>query len=178
MKTIIFRPLRRVKKTGKIVVASYPQWYRISTTDYSNPKFNLIVNDEYKLLPSDGLVYTHEGQSLYFFDYNPAEVKTFHRTVIDDTDFDYDGARKKYKDFIIHSDGGKYGSPHTSFFMRGTDCSGVPTFTHWTEDRVTMDDCWNYYGGDTFVPLTVEIVTKWFGWFLFQLNNSYLQIGK
>jgi len=176
MRSITFRPLRRIKKTGKIVIASYMGWRKIATADYN--KFNLVVDDEYKQLPADELVYTHDGQPLYFFGYHPANVKVFNRTVIDGVDFDYDNARKLYKDFIIHSDGGKYGEPHTSYFMRGTDCSGVPSFSHWTEKRVTDDDCWNYFGSDAFEPLTVEIVTKWFGWFLYNLNNSYLQMGK
>ena len=42
MKTITFRPLRRIKKTGKIVVASYMQWRKVKTADYS--KFKLVVD--------------------------------------------------------------------------------------------------------------------------------------
>lgn len=176
MKSVTFRPLRRIKKTGKITVASYMQWRKVRTADYD--KFNLIVNDEYKMFPKDEYVYTHEGKLIYFFTYNPADMMVFQRTVIDEVDFDYNEARSVYRDFIIQNDGGKYGSPSTSYFMRGTDCCGVPTFSHWDEDRVTQKDCWDYYGADQFEPLTVGLVLKWFGWFLYKLENSYLQIGK
>lgn len=152
------------------------QWRKVKTADYK--KFNLIVDDEYKKLPKDEYVYTHDGKLIYFFTYNPADVMAFQHIMIDETDFDYAEARVTYKDFIIHSDGGKYGSPWTSYFMRGTDCSGVPAFSHWDEDRVTEEDTWNYFGHDQFEPLTVATVVKWFGWFLYQLDNSTLQIGK
>lgn len=176
MKEILFRPLRRIKKTNKITVASYVQWRKVKTADYN--KFNLTVNDEYKMFPKEEYVYDHKGGLIFFFTYNPADIMIFQRTLIDEVDFDFDEARSVYRDFIIHNDGGKYGSPWTSYFMRGTDCDGVPTFSHWDENRVTQEDCWNYFGSDQFEPLTVDTVLKWFGWFLYQLENSYLKIGR
>src|ERR1700753_2109243 len=122
MKSITFRPLRFNKKMGKIIVASYPLWRRVRTADYS--EFNLTIDDEYKRLDSKAFVYDHKGELLYFFPYNPAQVMAFQRTILDEEDFDYDEARDIHRDFIIHHDGGRYGSPWTSYFMRGTDCCG------------------------------------------------------
>lgn len=175
MKSITFRPLRFNKKMGKIIVASYPQWRKVRTANYS--RFNLTIDDEYKRLDSEDFVYDHKGELLYFFPYNPADVMAFQRTVIDDEDFDYDDARAIHRDFIIHNDGGKYGSPWTSYFMRGTDCSGVPCFSHHTGDSVA-ERYGGFYSMNDFEPLTVKMVRQWFGWFLYQLENSQLQIGK
>lgn len=46
MRTIKFRPLRVIKKTGKITVASYMQWRKVMTADYN--QFNLIISDDHK----------------------------------------------------------------------------------------------------------------------------------
>lgn len=107
---------------GKVIVASYSQWNKVRTANYS--QFSLTIDDEYKRLDKERFVYNHKGELLYFFPYNPTEIMTFQRTVIDDEDFDYDEARASHRDFIIHHDGGKYGSPWTSYFMRGCDCCG------------------------------------------------------
>lgn len=66
--------------------------------------------------------------------------------------------------------------------MRGTDCVGTPTFSHFTQEYVSEHYC-NSIGGFPdrifdFNPLTVETVIKWFGWFIYQLENSYLKIGR
>lgn len=163
MKTITFRPLRKINKTGKIVVASYMQWRKIATADYD--KFQLIVDDEYKRLPSDEFVYDHKGELLYWFTYNPGDIP-----VLDASPrFNYEAARKKYGKFIIaHKDG------YVAYFVTGLDCNGVPAFSHYQQDRVARD----FEDPNRFDPLTVGVVVKWFGWFLFNLNNSYLQIGK
>lgn len=168
MKSITFRPLRRIKKTGKITVASYMQWRKVLTADYN--KFNLVIDDEYKKLPKDEYVYNHEGELLYFFTYNPADIPVFQCDLL----FDLEQTRAKNKYFGILWEHGS----HVCYNMPGTDCNGVPCFAHWDENRITQEDVWNFYGPDQFEPLTVETVTKWFGWFLFQLQNSYLQIGK
>lgn len=162
-------------------MASYPLWNRVRTANYS--EFNLIVDDEYKRLDNKAFVHDHKGELLYFFPYNPGEVMTFQRTVIDDEDFDYDDARELHRDFIIHHDGGKYGSPWTSYFMRGTDCCGTPSFSRHSGDsvanRYTGEWCERVgYSMNDFEPLTVKMVRQWLGWFLYQLENSHLQIGK
>lgn len=174
MKSITFRPLRYNKKTDKIIVASYPQWNRLRTADYAH--FNLTINDEYKRFDSKSFVYDHKGELLYFFPYNPADVATFQRTIIDDEDFDYDQARALHRDFIIHNHGGKYGLPWISYFMRGCDCQGTPCFSHHSGDSVA--ERYIGYSMNDFEPLTVKMVRQWLGWFLYQLENSHLKIGK
>lgn len=164
MKYITFRPLRRMKKTGKIIVASYTQWRSVMTADYN--KFSLTVDDEYKSMQPDDFVYNHKGELLYFFTYNPADVPVFQYSDM----LDLDAIRANHKYYGIHWD---YHN-HVNYRMAGADCGGVPTFTHCTADHVA-----DYYKDVTdFEPLTVATVTKWFGWFLYQLNNSYLKIGK
>lgn len=164
MKEIVFRPLRRVKKTGKIVVASYMQWRKIATADYN--KFKLIVDDEYKRLPSDEFVYDHKGELLFWFTYKPVDIPVLDAS----PNFNYEAARKKYgHQFIIaHNDG------YIAYLVSGLDCDGVPTFSHYQQDRVARD----YEDMSKFDPLTVKTVTQWLGWFLYNLKNSYLQIGK
>lgn len=165
MKEVIFRPLRRVKKTGKITVASYMQWRKVKTADYN--KFNLIVSDEYKTFHPDEFVYDHKGELLYWFDLNPAEIPIFQSSV----DFDWQGVTAKHKHFGVEHSGR---DEWISWIGTGLDCSGVPTFSHWDYNYVA-----DYYKDvQDVTPLTVGMVVKWFGWFLLQLQNSYLQIGK
>ncbi len=156
MKTITFRPLRRIKKTGKITVASYMQWRKVKTADYN--KFVLIINEEYKALPKDEYVYDHNGENLFWRNFNPEEIPfiTGHELV--------DGERPPYPprwktEYMVSA--------------RGLDCSGVPTFSHYTSDDIFNS------GSDMtdFKPLTVEIVSWWFGWFLYQLKNNELRFS-
>src|SRR5688572_7137745 len=95
MRTIAFRPLRRIKKTGKITVASYMQWRKVMTADYS--KFNLVVDNEYKLMPKDEYVYDHNGELLYFFNYNPADVPVFQYNPL----FDIEEIQLNHKNYGI-----------------------------------------------------------------------------
>lgn len=169
MKEITFRPLRRNKKTGKVIVASYMGWRKVMTADYS--KFNLIVDDEYKKFPSNDFVYNHKGELLFFFTYNPADIPVYDsdaERVIDEHWLDkIHESREPHG--IRWSSGG-----HINYSGKGMDCEGIPVFSHCTQDYVA-----DYYKDvDKFEPLTVGTVVKWFGWFLYQLNNSYLQIGK
>lgn len=173
MKSITFRPLRRVKKTGKIVVASYMQWNKLRCANYS--EFSLIVDSEYEQMNKSDFVYNHEGKQLYHFGYNPWDVHEHYGSCIAEG-FSFDEMRSKYKDFILVSEFD--GRPHKSYFIRGADCAGTPSFTHYDEDRVTSDDTWNYYGADAFEPVTVGYVITWLGWFLYQLENSSLKVGK
>lgn len=174
MKSITFRPLRRVKKTGKIVVASYMGWNRVMTADYN--KFNLVINDEYKKLPKDEFVYDHNGNLLFFFTYNPADVPVYDSKAERIINEDWlDNLHKSKQPFGIRWENSE---GHVNYNAPGMDCQGTPTFSHYTQDHVAQEDVANYYGLDKFEPLTVETVAKWFGWFLYQLKNSYLQIGK
>ena len=162
MKTITFRPLRRIKKTGKIVVASYIQWRKVKTADYS--KFKLVVDTEYKSMIESEYVYNHTGEQLFFFTYNPDEIPIYNQTGILDIDL-----QPIPTPWAI-----KWIDSNKMFYScKGVDCDGVPAFAHYTANH-----CCDYDDINQFEPLTVGMVTKWFGWFLYQLENSELQIGK
>lgn len=169
MKAITFRPLRKVKKTGKITVASYMGWRKVKCADYN--KFELTIDNEYKDFANSEFVYNHKGELLYWFKLLPQDVYFFDSDSIVDLD--------EKMDFIdtVHRTqtniAWKY-DRNDFYICRGLDVEGVPTFNHWTSDYVA-DYCKDV---NDFEPLTVETVRKWFGWFLLQLNNSYLKIGK
>lgn len=170
MRTIKFRPLRVIKKTGKITVASYIQWRSVKTADYNN--FNLVIDENYKMLNDSEFVYDYNGEQLFFYGYNPGSVPIISR--------EEQVSTEKYKwetgnNFIIHSKGTIY-SPEDwfTFRMDGTDCSGVPTFSHWTIDYIMKDHTIKYL---LFEPLTVGVVKMWFGWFLWQLDNCRLKVS-
>ncbi len=164
MRTITFRPLRRIKKTGKIVVASYLTWRKVMTADYN--KFNLIIDDEYKNIPDDESVYDHKGDQIFFFNYNPADVP-----ILTDPEGTLGEIMKDHRQYGIEWTWGQ----HVNYRMDGADCDGVPTFTHYTADNIAT---FYYSRIEEFEPLTAGMVKKWFGWFLYNLNNSYLQIGR
>jgi hypothetical protein len=164
MKTLIFRPLRRIKKTGKIVVASYPLWRKIKTADYNS--FILVIDDEYKTLPADEYVYNHKGENLFWRDFDPEQISVLPPYILRGDDFEYPYPWKSVLEFdgIINI---HYSAP-------GLDCDGVPAFAHYT-----ATDIFNGRSDMTnFEPLTVGMVRKWFWWFLYQLNNSKLTILK
>lgn len=160
MKTITFRPLRRIKKTGKVTVASYMSWYKIQTADYG--KFKLIINTEYKMLPPHELVYDHEGNQLFWFKYHPADIPVFNYSIL----FDLDKIREENKHYAINW---QSGNP-LNYNAKGLDCSGTPIFSHYTEKHIKD----NYKDTKQFKPLTVEMVVNLFGWFLYQLQNNEL----
>lgn len=170
MKELKFRPLRIVR--DKIVVASYMQWNKLRTTNY-NGQFRLIVDKEYESLPPNEFVNDHKGEQLYHFTYNPWEVFEYHGSCLDEG-FDWDRMRQRHKDFIIVGKD-REGQQTKSYFMRGADSAGTPTFTHYDTDRVTQDDTWAYYGADAFDPLTVWTVINWFGWVLWNLSNAQIE---
>ncbi len=159
MRTLKFRPLRRVKSMNKVVVASYTQWRSVKTADYN--QFNLVIDDEYKALPKDEFVHNHKGELLYFFPFNPANVPVFSTSVMS-----LEEMRENNRYYGIRFGDGQ----SITYRMDGADCGGVPTFTHWTADYVA--EFWKRV--DEVEPLTVGTVRMWFGWFLYQLNNSYL----
>lgn len=168
MKSITFRPLRMNKKLGKIIVASYLQWYKLTCADYN--KFILIVNDDYKKFHKDEFVYNHKGELLYFFDYHPSNVPVFQWSKL----FDLDEIRSNNKQYGILWD---Y-NDKVNYTMKGTDCVGTPTFSYFTQEYVSEYYC-NSVGGfpemiHDFNPLTVSTVIKWFGWFIYQLENYRL----
>lgn len=158
MKEIKFRPLRRIKKTGKITIASYMQWRKVKTADYN--KFILIVDSEYKRFPRDEYVYDHNGEVLYWRDFNVEDIPVM--PPIHDEEFVYPPSGWRAD---LGGNGYYWG-------VRGLDCDGVPTFSHHTADEVVTH---HYKDVSEFQILTVGIVAKWFGWFLYQLNNSCLK---
>ena len=153
MKTITFRPLRRIKKTGKITVASYMQWRKVKTADYN--KFVLIINNQYRSFPKDELVYDHNGENLFWRHFNPEEIPMLNDYAL------IDGERPTYPPMWRTSDG--------VYAAKCLDCDGVPTFSHQKANSI-----YDFKDMAYFEPLTVEIVTWWFGWFLYQLKNNEL----
>ncbi len=146
-------------KTGKITVASYMQWRKVMTADYN--KFNLIISDEHKVMSKSEYVYNHKGEQLYFRNYNPADVPIF------SAPFDLNDVREKHPQYGVRWEINN----HINYTMIGTDCDGVPCFSHFTANYIAD----HYFKKiNDFVPLTVEIVSYWYGWFLWQLNNSYI----
>lgn len=164
MKKITFSPLRVIKKTGKITVASYMQWRKILTADYS--KFQLEICNKHKQLDGNAFVFNHKGEQLFFYNYNPAEVPVFQYSKI----FDLDAIREQHNQYGILWDSDI--NHHVGYNMKGTDCDGVPTFSHFTADYIAT----HYLNVNEFVPLTVDMVNTWYGWFLWQLNNSLLLV--
>jgi hypothetical protein len=172
MKTIIFRPLRKIKKTGKVTVASYMQWRKVKTADYSN--FLLIVNEEYKTFPKDELVYDHNGENLFWKDFDPEQIPILPPYILRQENYEYP---KQWRT--------NYGMGYCDHFCAsGLDCSGVPLFSHGTEHNLTIGNMHDYTLGDVgeqinamheYELLTVEVVVKWFGWFLYQLEKAQLQ---
>lgn len=172
MKIIKFRPLRVIKKSGKITVASYQQWRSIKTADYNN--FSLIIDESYKMLNDEDFVYDNKGKQLFFYDFNPNDI------IVNPNIPKLDGfipsaeSSQAYLNFrnnnpYILLDRGHY----QTYWCRGLDCDGVPTFSHYTTDYIVNDNTRNF---TLFEPLTVGIVKMWFGWFLWQLDNSRLQV--
>lgn len=161
MRTIKFRPLR-VIKGGKIAVASYPQWRSIKTSDYNS--FNLVIDKSYKMLNDADFVYNHKGEQLFFYDYSPNEI-IVNPNIPDKLYLEF-----RDKNPYILLDKGDY----KTYWCRGLDCDGVPTFSHWTLNYIMQDNTIKY---KAFEPLTVGMVKMWFGWFLWQLENFRLKVN-
>jgi hypothetical protein len=151
MNIITFRPLRRIKKTGKITVASYMQWRKIKTADYN--KFILIVNEEYKTFSNDELVYNHNGENLFWRHYNPEEIPILNQYAL------IDGEQPPYPPMW---------KTEYMFCAKGLDVDGVPTFSHQMANNIYNSKA----DIKDFEPLTVKIVNYWFGWFLYCLQNN------
>lgn len=144
MKEIKFRVLRRVKKSGKIVVASYSQWRKVKTCDFGQD-FRLVIDSAYKSFDENERVYNHQGENLFWYHYDPEQIP-FRE---ENPDSDY---WRTYYDM---------------YCIPGTDVDGVPTFSHKTAENVVngMNDVRDLE------PLTVGHVKYWFGWFLYRLDN-------
>lgn len=173
MKTITFRPLRYNKKLGKIIVASYMQWRKVKTADYN--VFSLIVNDEYNRYADTELVYNHKGEQLFWNIKHPDDMPIFEGSGI--VDFEEWMQKKEAFSATHESPYILRGKGSDAYITGSLDCDGVPTFSHKTANEISIG--YNSYDKiNEFEPLTVKVVKDWFGWFLYQLQNSKLQIGK
>jgi len=146
MKEIVFRPLRRIKKTGKITVASYSQWRKIKSLDCR--EFKLIIDTDYKKFYNKDFVYNHKGEELFFKNFNPNDIVGLNKN-----NFEFPKMWKN--DFM--------------FSASGLDVDGVPTFSNGTINNLYSNEKLNEYS-----LLTVEVVVFWFGWFIYQLKNNEL----
>ncbi len=160
--SLTFRPLRRVKKLGKIVVSSYTTWNAVRVADSRWDKISeLTIDTEYHSFPKDEYVYNHLGEQLFFYDYNPNAMPVYASGVPLPID----------RRIIIDQHGGyaiSYGGANLNYCGKGLDCEGTPTFSHYTMDYVAEH---NYNIGE-FEPLTVNTVIEWYGWFLLNLKNT------
>lgn len=140
-----------MKKAGKIVVAAYTE-------------FALTIDREYAGLPLDELIYNHEGKPLFWRDFDPDEVPVFEFNVL----FNLRRIRAKHENYTVRwFPGGRLCYP-CSHLQLG--CDGVPVFSHYTIDHVA-EHLTNFA---QYEPLTVGVVVRWFGWFLYPLENARL----
>lgn len=157
-KTVAFTPLRFIKKSGKIYVASYAQWRKVMAADYAD--FDLVIGDTHKTMNKDSIVHNHKGEQLFFYNYNPSDVLIFSSSVV----LNLDWIRNRYSQYGID-----YGTS-ICYSIKGCDVDGVPAFSHYTVRYIEI----KHTNISEFVPLTVGMVLHWYGWFLWQLNNSSL----
>jgi hypothetical protein len=152
-RVVKFRPLRLLSDS-KIAVASYMSWRNIWTSDYHN--LHLIVSEEYKSFDKDLLVHNHKGEPLFWYSYNPEDIPTLNEYAL------IDGERPPYPPM--------WKTHYGMYCAKGLDVDGVPYFSYITKDYIIN----SRQSVNDFQPLTVEIITWWFGWFLWQLNNPSL----
>ena len=162
MKTVRFRPLRRVKKTGQVVVAGYAQWRKMLTAD--DAAFQLTIDREYAGLPAEEHVYNHAGQPLFWRDFDPEQIPVFDFNVL----FDLTEIQARHPSYAIRwSPDGRITYSCCRLHL---DCDGVPAFSHYTIEHVSE----HLAAFKEYEPLTVGVVVKWFGWLLYQLENVRL----
>ena len=169
MKTLKFRPLRRDKKTGKVIVAAYTTWHKVKCADY-NP-FILEVDREYASMKSDELVYDHKGEDLFFPPMNPNDVPIF-TWPFTGTSLEEIHRSNPYYGIKWQTDG------NISLRMCGGDCQGTPTFTHHGENYLATAQ--NMGGGycydlSKYDRLTVGMVLNWYQFFLNNLHNAEIK---
>lgn len=165
MKGILFSPLRRIKKTGKISVYNYLLWRKVKTLSNHSVFFDMAINDEYKNFNDSEFVYNHKGEQLFWYDHkNPELLSRPYISIEQISDIlkiDIEDLKgEEYK--ISHPIGSGF-----HWDVKGFDCDGVPVFSHNNADYIAT----HYENMDDFIPLTVGMVKLWFGWFLWQLDN-------
>jgi len=159
MKEITFRPLRRHKKSGKIIVASYESWHKVKKADYS--QFKLVIDKTYKQFDKNEFVFNYQGEQLFFFTYNPDEIPVYNQTGILDIDLQH-----MPHPWVVNFIDGR----NPFYNCHGVDCYGTPAFNHYTANR-----CADFNDINQFEPLTVGMVDKWVGWFIWQLQNATVE---
>lgn len=134
-----FRPLRKDKKSGKIIVASYDQWRKVF-----NSKLKVVlVLDNYD---KSSFVYNHELKQLFFPFENPSEIENTFEYKEGDIKIDLLNGRKWY-------------------MATGLDCDGIPAFTNYTTHDIIVSAGMGKYFKPEFInkfnPLTVQTVLNW-----------------
>lgn len=164
MKEIKFVPLRRVKKTGKIVVAGYMQWNKVRCADYN--EFQLMLSDEHVGFSPDEFVHNHKGELLFWYNHQDPEALSKNYPSIESA-INILGVDPS----VFEGEEWKLSEPLSGGFhwsVKGFDCAGTPTFSHGTANYIAT-----FYNDVTeFEPLTVGVVLKWYGYFLWKLKNA------
>jgi len=173
MKHVNFKPLRRIKRTGKITVASYMQWHCVKEADVM--PFLLHLDKSYEAFSDDEIVYNHAGENLFFFTTNPAEIPVYSgeaMAMLANTTGGGDTVNmlKQVVDRLSKFPREYYVQWHPDSVnanIRGCDCNGTPAFSHYSQKEVARQ----FNDVTQFEPLTVKTVKFWLGWFLYGLNN-------
>ena len=139
MKKLLFSPLTRIKRTGKISVLSYSGWRKFYKMNFSEFEISL------QQFPHDEYVYNRKGEQLFFYSYKPSEIKQ--RINGDNTILNW---------FSVYNNSVYFG-------CRGLDCDGVPTFSHHNADRVAQN---SFKWMAMYEPLTVKTVLMWLDWLM------------
>lgn len=160
MVTHNFKPLRLVKKTGKITVASYSNWRRIKCKDWVGNQVCLIR--EYDQLDPSAHVYNHKGHNLFFPNVKPWDIPAYSLNAAAEANLDF--SQRHSID---------YGNGQKSYWGTGIDNEGVPTFSFFTSSYVAQHCSKQLL---EFEPLTVEMVADWAGWFLYNLQRCEVKI--
>lgn len=164
MKTIVFKPLRYIKKTKKVTVASYMQWRKVYTANKETT--TIVFDSSFKDKPTNTLVYNHKGEPLFF--YEVEKIKLPKLTYIQKFGRELEATKKKvdFSDYCISG----FNEDNSIYFVTHyLDCDGVPTISHFTENCISG---YSKEQKQKLEPLTVGMVMRWFDWFCLLVENS------
>lgn len=167
-KDIKFVPLRRVKKTGKIIVASYLQWNKVKSADQIYG-LDLTLLSGLEKFNTNERVYNHKGEFLFWYNHKNPESLAKWKPSVELMDFmheQFEGEFWKLQNFEIPD--------RLDSFVKGFDCNGTPVFSHYTQDYISIH-CKEV---KDFEILTVGAVLKWYGWFIYNLKNTNIKYTK
>ena len=166
MKTIKFTPLRRIKKTGKLTVASYMQWRKVKTADYFEFNLELV---KLGCIDKNERIYNHKGELLFWFNHNDPESLPLNYPPQEMIDFLLENSEADYARIMeVASEPIGQGFYYS---VQGFDCDGVPNFSHYD-----MNHCSQYNDVTKFEILTAGTVMKWYGLFIYNLKNANINI--